>query len=165
MKLNPPEFIGATDPIVANKWLKKLDTIFEVMEMTEEQKLSLATFMLKGESRNWWEVMRRMHQSGGLLMTWQWFLEFFNDQYFLRIYGTQKEQDFINLKQGRMTVVEYEEAFTTLSWFAPELVCAEDAKCRRFEQGLDLSIRSRVSAFEITQYVELVNKAKLWSVM
>ena len=53
MKLNPPEFMGTTDPLVVEKWLKKLDTIFEVMEVTKEQKLSLATFMLKGEVRNW----------------------------------------------------------------------------------------------------------------
>ena len=58
-------------------------------------------------------------------------------------------------------MVEYEEQFTTMSKFAPELVCPEDVKCRRFEQGLDLSIRSRVSAFEITRYAELVNNAKI----
>ena len=31
MKLNPLEFVGAIDPLVAEEWLKKLDTIFEVM--------------------------------------------------------------------------------------------------------------------------------------
>ena len=58
-------------------------------------------------------------------------------------------------------MVEYEEQYIALSRFAPELVCAEDVKCRQFEQGLDLSIQSRVSAFEITRYAELVNKAKI----
>ena len=52
--------MGAIDPLVAKEWLKKLDAIFEVMEVIEEQKLSLATFMLKGDARNWWESMRRM---------------------------------------------------------------------------------------------------------
>ena len=60
MKLNPHEFVGVIDPLVAEEWLKKLDAIFEVMEVIEEQKLSLATFMLKGDARNWWESMRRM---------------------------------------------------------------------------------------------------------
>ena len=67
MKLNPPEFVGATNPIMAEEWLKKLGAIFEVMEVTEEQKLTLATFMLKGEARNWWEAMRRMLQPGARL--------------------------------------------------------------------------------------------------
>ena len=89
-------------------------------------------------------------ESKGVPITWQQFMGIFNDQYFSRIYHTQKEQEFITLKQGRMSVVEYEEQFIALSRFAPELVCVEDAKCRRFEQGLDLPIQSRVSAFEIT---------------
>ncbi|GFZ12763.1 hypothetical protein Acr_23g0011480 [Actinidia rufa] len=63
MKLNPPEFVGAVDPLVAEEWLKKLDAIFEVMEVTDEQKLTLATFMLRGEARNWWESMRRMQNA------------------------------------------------------------------------------------------------------
>ena len=58
MKLNPLEFVGAIDPLMAKEWLKKLDTIFEVMGVTEEHKLYLAMFMLKGETRNWWEIMK-----------------------------------------------------------------------------------------------------------
>ncbi|XP_057482045.1 uncharacterized protein LOC130768978 [Actinidia eriantha] len=119
--------------------------------------------MLKGEAQNWWEVMRRMMnaQLGGVPITWQQFVEIYNNQYFSHIYHTQKEQDFITLKQGRMLVVEYEEQFIALSQFAPELVCTEDAKCKQFEQGLDLLIRSHVPVFEITRYTELLNKSKI----
>ncbi|GFZ00496.1 hypothetical protein Acr_14g0001310 [Actinidia rufa] len=128
MKLNPPEFMGALDPLVAEEWLKKLDAIFEVMEVTDEQKLTLATFMLRGEARNWWESMRRMQnaQPEGVPMSWQRFVDIFNDQYFPRIYRMQKEQEFM-----------------------------------RFEQGLDLQIRSRVAMFEINIYSDLVNKARI----
>ena len=52
MKLNPPEFTGTTDPLVAEEWLKKLEAIFEVMTVTDEQRLLLAVFMLRGEARN-----------------------------------------------------------------------------------------------------------------
>ena len=49
--------------------MKKLGAIFEVMEVTKEQKMSLVTFMLKGGARNWWEAIRRMFELGGVLMT------------------------------------------------------------------------------------------------
>ncbi|XP_057506510.1 uncharacterized protein LOC130789696 [Actinidia eriantha] len=160
MKLNPPEFTGAIDPLVAEEWLKKLGTIFEVMEVTNEQKLTLATFMLRGEARNWWESMRRM-QPEGVPISWQRFVKIFNDQYFHRIYRMQKEQEFMSLKKRTMSIVEYEEKFIALSRFAPEMVRTEDMKFRRFEQGLDWQIRSRVSMFEINIYSELVNKAKI----
>ncbi|GFY87834.1 hypothetical protein Acr_05g0014730 [Actinidia rufa] len=67
----------------------------------------------------------------------------------------------MSLKKGTMSIVEFEEKFTALSRFAPEMVRAEDMKCRRFEQGLDLQIRSRVAMFEINIYSELVTKAKI----
>ena len=81
MKLNPPEFVGTTNPLVAAEWLKKLDAIFAVMEVTEEHKLSLAIFMLKGEVHNWWEAMKRKMnaQPKGVLITWQRFVKIFND--------------------------------------------------------------------------------------
>ncbi|XP_057478100.1 uncharacterized protein LOC130765643 [Actinidia eriantha] len=163
MKLNSPEFMGATNPLVAEEWLKKLDTIFEVIEVTDEQKLTLATFMLRGEARNWWETMRRMQnaQPEGVPISWRRFVEIFNDQYFPRIYRMQKEQEFMSLKKKTMFVVEYEEKFTALSRFAPEMVHTEDMKCRQFEWGLDWQIWSRVSMFEINIYSELVNKAKI----
>ena len=67
-------------------------------------------------------------------------MKIFNDQYFPRIYRIQKELEFMSLKKGTMSVVEYEEKFTTMSRFAPEMVRAKDMKCRQFEQGLDLQI-------------------------
>ena len=42
----------------------------------------------------------------------------------------QKEQEFMSLKKVTMSVVEYEEKFTALSRFAPEIVRVEDMKCR-----------------------------------
>ena len=36
MTLNPLEFMEAVDPLVVEKWLKKMVAIFEVMEVTEE---------------------------------------------------------------------------------------------------------------------------------
>ena len=63
----------ATDHVMAEEWLKKLDAIFEIIGVTEEQKLSLTMFILKGEARNWWEAMRRMMnaQPRGVPITWQ----------------------------------------------------------------------------------------------
>ncbi|XP_057461053.1 uncharacterized protein LOC130751444 [Actinidia eriantha] len=148
MKLNPPEFMGATDPLVAEEWLKKLDIIFEVMEVTDEQKLLLATFMFRGEARNWWESMRRM-QPEGVLASWQRFVEIFNDQYFPRIYRLQKEQEFMSLKKRMMSVAEFEEKFIALSRFAPEMVRTEELKCRRFEQEREvMEFQNRRESFK-----------------
>ncbi|CAL9004568.1 unnamed protein product [Prunus brigantina] len=53
---------------------------------------------------------------------------------------------FLYLKQGSMSVVEYEHKFNELSRFAPELVATEEDRRRRFEGGLWWEIQVVVTA-------------------
>ena len=55
-----------------------------------------------------------------------------------------KAQEFIELKQGTMTVMNYVARFTELARFANDYVATDMAKVRRFENGLKLSIRGRI---------------------
>ena len=55
-----------------------------------------------------------------------------------------KAQEFLELKQGPMTVIEYVARFTELARFADDYVAIDLAKVRRFESGLRLSIRGRI---------------------
>ena len=48
--------------------------------------------------------------------------------------------EFLELKQGTMTVIEYVARFTKLASFADDYVATDLAKVRRFENGLRLSI-------------------------
>ena len=52
--------------------------------------------------------------------------------------------EFLYLIQGTSTVNQYEARFTHIARFAPDLVSMEDAWCRKFEQGLRMSILRRV---------------------
>ena len=42
---------------------------------------------------------------------WPRFLEVFNDEYFLEMVQDQKTIEFLNLKQGKVNVVEYNTKF------------------------------------------------------
>ena len=55
-----------------------------------------------------------------------------------------KAQEFLELKQGTMTVMDYVVRFTELARFADDYVAMDMAKVRRFENGLKLSIRGKV---------------------
>ena len=55
-----------------------------------------------------------------------------------------KVQEFLELKQGTMTVMVYVARFTELARFADDYVATDVAKVRRFENGLKLSIRGRI---------------------
>ena len=55
-----------------------------------------------------------------------------------------KAQEFLELNQGTMNVMEYVARFTVLARFADDYVATNMAKVRRFENGLKLSIRGRI---------------------
>ena len=55
-----------------------------------------------------------------------------------------KAQEFLELKQGTMTVIEFVARFTELARFADGYMATDMAKVRRFENGLKLSIRGRI---------------------
>ena len=55
-----------------------------------------------------------------------------------------KAQEFLELKQRAMTMMDYVTRFTELARFADDYVATDLAKVRRFENGLKLSIRARI---------------------
>ena len=58
-----------------------------------------------------------------------------------------KAQDFLELKQGSMTVLQYVAKFTELARFRDDYVATNMAKVRKFEDGLKLSIRGKIVGF------------------
>ncbi|KAA3452452.1 Gag-Pol polyprotein [Gossypium australe] len=71
----------------------------------------------------------------------------------------QKWKEFLELKQGRMTVTEYEHEFVRLSKDARECVSIEDIMCKRFEDGLNEDIRLFVGILELKEFFVLVERA------
>ena len=77
-------------------------------------------------------------------MTWAEFHDLFMGKYFPDTSRHAKAQEFLELKQGTMTILEYVARFTELAHFADDYVATDMAKVRRFENGLKLSIRVRI---------------------
>ena len=65
-------------------------------------------------------------------------------KYFPSIARYAKAQEFLELKQGAKTVIEYVAKFIELARFADDYVATDAAKVRRFENGLRLSILGRI---------------------
>ena len=67
-----------------------------------------------------------------------------------------KAQEFLELKQGAMTVIEYVARFTELACFADEYVATDVAKVRRFENVLKLPIRGRIVGLRLQDMDSMV---------
>ena len=58
-----------------------------------------------------------------------------------------KAWEFLELKQGNMTVLEYVAKFIELACFGDDYVAIDMAKVRKFEDGLKLSIQGKIVGF------------------
>ena len=77
-------------------------------------------------------------------MTWAEFYELFLGKYFSATARHAKTQEFLEVKQGAMTAIEYVARFTELARFTDDYVATNLAKVKRFENGLRLSIQGRI---------------------
>ncbi|CAL2238354.1 unnamed protein product [Prunus armeniaca] len=144
-ELGAKEFYGGTDPAEADAWLTDVERIFEVLQCPDGDKVRLATFLLKGNAYHWWKTVRRGYANPAVI-TWEEFQRAFFDQFYPHTYKTTKKSEFLHLRQGSMSVFEYEHKFNELPRFAPELVTTEEDKCIRFEEGMWLDIQAVVTA-------------------
>ena len=88
---------------------------------------------------NWAKTSRDIE-----VMTWAEFHDLFMGKYFPATARHAKAQEFLELNQGAMTVIDYVARFTELACFVDDYVATNVAKVRRFENGLKLSIQGRI---------------------
>ena len=80
-------------------------------------------------------------------------------KYFPETARHAKAQEFLELKQGAMTMMDYVTRFTELARFADDYVAIVLAKVRRFENGLKLSIRARIVGLRLQDMDSMVGTA------
>ena len=140
---HPPIFTGGGDPMVVDHWFIQIEKVLEAIEIASDTtRTKLAAFQLEGESQvrwNWAKTYRDLEA-----MTWTKFHDLFMGKYFSDTARHAKAQEFLELKQGTMTVLEYVARFTELARFADDYVATDMAKVRRFKNGLKLSIWGRI---------------------
>ncbi|KAA3473151.1 Gag-Pol polyprotein [Gossypium australe] len=77
----------------------------------------------------------------------------------VELFIDQKCKEFLELKQGRMSVTEYEREFVKLSKYARECVSSKAIMCKSFEDGLNEDIRLLVGILELKEFFVLVERA------
>ena len=140
---HPPTFTRGGDPMVVDHWFMQVEKVLEAMEITSDTtRIRLAAFQLEGEAQVWWNWAKTSRDLEA--MTWAEFQELLMGKYFPDTARHAKAQEFLELKQGTMTVMDYVAIFMELARFADDYVATDMAKVRRFENGLKLSIQGRI---------------------
>ena len=153
---HPPTFMGGGDLMVADHWFRQIERILRAMEITSDTtRITLASFQLEGESQIWWEWVATSRDLE--TMTWDDFHRLFMGKYFSSSVIHVKAREFLELRQGTMTVLEYIAKFTELACFGDDYVATDAAKVRKFKDGLKLSIRGKIVGHNLQDMDSMVS--------
>ncbi|XP_027184090.1 uncharacterized protein LOC113782396 [Coffea eugenioides] len=134
--------------------------IFAALNYTKERQVNFAVFKFEGLARAWWNVIRAKWDRERTAWTWLNFVREFNEKYLPPLIQEKREDDFIKLHQGTLSVSEYEIQFTKLSKFTPELIVTEQRRMRRLIRGLNIEIQEALAAAQINTFTEVLEKAQ-----
>ncbi|XP_028112032.1 uncharacterized protein LOC114310284 [Camellia sinensis] len=131
-KLRPHKFLGGSNPHEAKAWLRQIKKFLDTSDIRNEQdRVTMAVFQMEGEVDHWWEMIKSTRQVETL--TWRQFEDLFMEKYFPNSLRQEMIQEFLQLKQGKMSVAQYANRFEALSPYVSAIVTNKEDKVRRFE--------------------------------
>ncbi|XP_075478829.1 uncharacterized protein LOC142519682 [Primulina tabacum] len=158
-KMKPPEFDGSTNPMVALEWVKAVEAIYDYLQFGDKDRVSYALFLLTKTTRTWWDATKISVNVSAL--KWQEFKYLFYDKYFPRDVRSQKVKEFLELKQGNMSMQEYILTFEEGCQFVPYLASNYIEKGEHFLIGVRAEIKRDVRMSKAASYKEIVEKARM----
>nr|XP_016443867.1 PREDICTED: uncharacterized protein LOC107769184 [Nicotiana tabacum] len=127
------EFEGTINPPVAEQWLEHMKRVFEQLECNNAAKFKYAISLLQKDAYDWWVSVPNA-KAKPLVLTWDDFVKAF----------------------------QYQQKFLKLSCYAGGIIDDERDKYRRFEEGLNGSIRKSVAILQLEDFSKLVSAALTW---
>ncbi|PRQ50221.1 putative retrotransposon gag domain-containing protein [Rosa chinensis] len=151
-------FSHAPDAMDAQNWLNKMEKVFTQIHCPEDRKVGLAVDFLDGVAFDWWAFTSRDLENDGPI-TWEQFKEHFTERYYGTAIRDRMKYEFLHLQKGDMTVTEFEQRFTQLAQFVPDLVATERERIYRFVDGLGGKYCEQLTGVPFSDYAEVVNAA------
>ncbi|XP_012841508.1 PREDICTED: uncharacterized protein LOC105961790 [Erythranthe guttata] len=149
--MNPSEFHGGTDPAIAEEWIQSLEVIYDYMKMTDRDRVHCAI------ARHWWEGIKE----GTNLETLPWTdfkIQFF-EKYFSKDVRAHKLEEFLELRQGDLPMIEYIRRFERGCLYASFIARDAEEKKNHFIRGLQPEIRRDIRMSDASTFRQIVDKA------
>ena len=121
------------------------------MRCPPDQRVTYAISLLRN-AYDWWKLVLRSSRLPDPI-PWEFFVQDFREKYVSDMYRETKWKQFLNLKQRNLSVPEYEKEFSHLCKYAPGSVLPETFQCRKFEDGLNESIKRYLAHVTVLQQV------------
>lgn len=158
--MNPLEFKGGLDIILAHDWIFEMERVFQVVQCTKEDKVIFAPQMMKDPTARWWASTATRMVTLGIPKDWKHFKVIYLDNIFPSILRAQKEFEFQLLRQGSMCVEKCAERFEDMDAYSRQVAYEpyEKWKIDQFMFGLRGEIEHSVAQREFDTYAELLRQ-------
>ncbi|GKU98441.1 hypothetical protein SLEP1_g11449 [Rubroshorea leprosula] len=140
-------------------WITEVERGFRLLQVFDDLKVNVSSYMLTGKALTWWESYLKLHQGEPELSTWDGFKKVFMQEYIPNSKRRELQREFADLKQGSGTIKQYKEEFDRYLPFVGSQVGDEQAKADKFLWGLNFDIYLAVNQFKPTTYREAADRA------
>ena len=130
----------------------------ESAAIAHDSYVTYATYHLRGPAAQWWES-HKLKLPDETASTWQEFQSAFRAWHLPQGLMHQKKEEFLKLRQGETTVVEYHRKFLELSRYAVDEVDTDARKQEKFRRGLNPDIKLALVLHDCADFATLVSKA------
>jgi len=154
-RMNPPEFHGSKQNEDPQDFIEEIFKIVDIMGVASSVKAELVAYQFKGIAQTWfnqWKASRALDDGP---ITWEDFKVAFLDHYFPMELREAKMREFLNLKQGGMSVRDYVLRFSKLSKYAPTMMEDPRVKMGQFVSGLGDTVGSEGQAALLHKEMDL----------
>jgi hypothetical protein len=140
----PTLFIKADEPLEADEWVRIMEQKFGLIRCLEVQKPLSAAQQLRGPASTSWANFSAI-QPAGHQITWEEFKLAFREYYVPEGMLQMKLEEFIRLKQGGDSVMQYLNKFNHLSQYAIDQVDTDLKKKNCFMRGLNGRLQRKMA--------------------
>ncbi|XP_070039172.1 uncharacterized protein [Nicotiana tomentosiformis] len=132
------------------------------MGILESNGVDFTTFQFKGKAHRWWHAYLRSRPAGLPPLTWDQFTHLFLEKYIPSFEREELRGQFERLRQGHMSVTNYEVRFSDLSCHATIILPIDAKRVRRFIVGLhpEIQVPMARKAETVTSFLQVVDIAQ-----
>ncbi|XP_070018277.1 uncharacterized protein [Nicotiana sylvestris] len=132
LHLSPPLFTRSSSTEDPQDFIDQMYRVLRVMHASVTEAMELASFRLRDVSVLWYEAWERSRGPDAPPAEWEDFSETFLAHYLPWEVQEARLDQFLNLKQGDMSVRDYSHKFNSLGRYAPDIVCTMRARVHHY---------------------------------
>ncbi|XP_074289839.1 uncharacterized protein LOC141615344 [Silene latifolia] len=166
---NPTKFTGEGEPQLLGEWCREFTNLFELVACPEELQVDQAAHYLRATAGDWWtrnkvdirEFAREVAEDPEKgHVSWLDFQELLKNEFMPEFQKAKLREEFDTFKMTEdMTVETYHRKFRQLSSYTDDFGQNEAMLAMRFERGLTMDIKKRLTAAPPTTVQDIYLRA------